>query len=207
MALPEEPEEDAEEAEDEEDDEDRPDRPERSPTEWPVSMPWVISLFQRLKTMPHEPQRYVALAPAVGTERRFAIAVGFGVAGCGYSLWRRNVPLMAVGQNQFLEASEPRHWRAMAENLFATGAFEIFNHAPKQEDLEKIHDHYAPVGEDALQLVISHILEVLKTKVSVKRGCTAKKTDAGRGARVRRVPRGTQEGAGLVRGWAGERSS
>ena len=92
MALPEEPEEpeeseepeepeEAEDVEDEEDDEDRPDRPERSPTEWPVSMPWVISLFQRLKTMPHEPQRYVALAPAVGTERRFAITSGVGLAG------------------------------------------------------------------------------------------------------------------------------
>ena len=77
---------------------------------------------------------------------------------------------MAARQNEFgfLIEVGGRGTGAMAENLFATGAFEIFNHAPKQEDLEKIHDHYAPVGEDALQLVISHILEVLKTKVSVE---------------------------------------
>ena len=94
----------------------------------------------------------------------------------------------------------------MAENLFATGAFEILNHAPKQEDLEKIHDHYAPMGEDALQLVISHILEVLKTKVSVE-GVHGEASARGAGrARSSGPERDAGEREWFV-GGAGERSS
>eukprot|EP00947_MAST-08B_sp_MAST-8B-sp1_P004511 g4511.t1 len=57
----------------------------------------------------------------------------------------------------------------MAADLFESGDVDLFNHAPKQEDLDKIFTHYASkpdegMAVDELSTLLKHILAAMKKK-------------------------------------------